>query len=80
MWRALFIAAGLAMAILGAEFMLIDKAVLTMPNDKSEQSHMFAAPPPLFTTREYVPPEWTPWTLISVGAIVVMYTSAMAKR
>jgi hypothetical protein len=74
MWRALFLAIGIYLMILGAECMVIDKAVM-------------AAPPPgeLGLTqptgpRDVVPPEWAPWSLMSAGAVVVLYSFTIPKR
>jgi hypothetical protein len=30
-------------------------------------------------TREFRPPEWAPWTLLSAGAVVMLYTVTVAR-
>lgn len=34
------------------------------------------APPP----RQYRPPEWAPWSLLSVGVVTVLYAFALPKK
>lgn len=72
MWRALFMAVGITGAVLGLECLAIDKAILSSPNNGPNQA--------LATTREWVPPEWLPWTLLSGGAIVVLYSFTIPRR
>lgn len=86
MWRAIFFAAGLFVTSWGGSFLLVDKIVLTM-ND---------SPPPiqrsnddfrgLFVTRgpdnkaTFDPPEWAAFTLMSIGAVTMLYAIALPKR
>jgi hypothetical protein len=74
MWRALFIALGISSCILGVECLAIEKAVL---NSKSTDKNGM-----ITTTRtnEVVPPEWAPWSLISAGAITVIYSFTLPQR
>lgn len=72
MWRSLFLAVGIAAAIGGAECMVIDKAILKPRNSGEGQSIM--------STKEWVPPEWAPWTLLTGGALVVLYTYTLPGR
>jgi hypothetical protein len=32
------------------------------------------------TYREVEPPEWAPWSLMSVGAVVILYTFTIPKK
>lgn len=77
MWRAFFLAIGAFTCILGAECLLIDKAVL----------HARHEPAPGFTNafnagrrREFVPPDWAPWSLLSAGAVTMLYSFTLPKR
>jgi hypothetical protein len=80
MWRSLFLAIGLASFGLGGEFLAINKATLTMPADESvEPSPFMNTVHETFHSRDFVPPEWAPWTLLSVGAVIVLYSSTVSK-
>lgn len=72
MWRALFMAVGIAGAVFGLECLAIDKAILMPPRNGSTQT--------ITSSREWVPPEWLPWTLITGGAIIVLYTFTIPRR
>lgn len=81
MWRSLFIAVGLASTVLGAELLAIDKAVLTLPADEAtQQQPVLNGVHEVFNSKDFVPPEWAPWTLISVGAVIVLYAGSGGKE
>ncbi len=81
MWRSFFLATGLATLLLGGEFLAIDKATLTLPADENLSERPFMnSVRESFHTRDFVPPEWAPWTLLSVGAVIVLYSSTVAKE
>jgi len=69
MWRSLFIAVGLYAVLLGVECLLIDKAVLARRENAAPGSEQKVG-----RSREYSPPEWAPWSLMSCGAITVLYS------
>jgi hypothetical protein len=50
----------------------IDKAVL----GGSQEQSPFA----LQSAREVIPPEWAPWTLMSAGAVVMLYSFTIPRR
>ena len=74
MWRALFIALGFYCCLLGVECLLIEKAVLANPKTSS----MVAKLDP--RNRDLVPPDWAPWSLLSAGAVTMLYTFTIPKR
>ena len=81
MWRSFFLAMGLATLFLGAEFLAINKATLKLPTDDSlQQSSFMTSVHETFRTREFVPPEWAPWTLLSVGAVIVLYSCTTSRE
>ena len=71
MWRALFLAIGIYCCLLGVEALAINKAVIK-PSAKAAQR--------AFGRSEVVPPPWAPWSLMSAGAIVVLYSFSIPKR
>lgn len=76
MWRALFLAVGTYACLLGGECLVLEKAVLKARPDR--------APGIIESTvgrqREIIPPDWAPWSLLSVGAVTVLYSFTIPKR
>ncbi len=75
MWRSLFIAVGISAVLLGVECLLIDKAVLARreaPAPGMQES--------VGRNREIVPPDWAPWSLMSTGAVTVLYSFSLPRR
>ena len=75
MWRALFLALGTSAVILGAEFLVVDKARVKATDAVDVSVSSKSAP-----NREFVPPEWAPWSLISVGAVTILYSFTIPRR
>lgn len=79
MWRSMFLALGIVLCILGAECLVMEKAVLAGEKPQTEQtaSLFLASTGP--AANEIVPPEWAPWTLLSVGAVVILYSYTLKR-
>jgi hypothetical protein len=78
MWRAFFLAIGVTLFIVGAECLVLDQAVL-MKRSEAASTDMFGAAqsaPPIVVR----PPEWVPWTFMSTGAVVVLYSFTIPRR
>ena len=87
MWRSFFAAGGVALCILGAECMVVDRFELADSVTKTalymtteEYTAWDAGLPTTATRRVLVPPEWAPWGLLSAGVMVVLYSSSFPKR
>jgi hypothetical protein len=78
MWRALFLALGAYGCLLGAECLVIDKALLTS-RDKSP-GVMGRLDPSAGRQRELIPSEWAPWSLLSAGAVTILYSFTLPQR
>ncbi len=78
MWRALFLALGIYACLLGAECLVIDKALLTS-RDRS-QGLMGRLDPSAGRQRELIPSEWAPWSLLSAGAVTILYSFTLPQR
>jgi hypothetical protein len=76
MWRALFIALGFFCCLLGVECLLIEKAVLY---DREADESVYGSTK-LGRAREVVPPDWAPWSLMSAGAVTMLYSFTIPKR
>lgn len=78
MWRAALIGIGIAAFLFGAEFLVVERLVfagpLTTIKEQHEPQQSFAVP--LVSPKEssWDPPEWLPWTAMSAGAILVLFS------
>lgn len=69
MWRSLFLAIGIFSLVLGLESLLIDRATVVTNRDSASQS-----------ISELIPPPWAPWSLMSAGAIVILYSFTLPRK
>ena len=70
MWRSFFLAVGAYICLLGLQALAIDHAILK-PQTRGGQ---VIAP-----ARQVDPPEWAPWSLLSCGAVVVLYSLTLMR-
>lgn len=80
MWRTLFIAFGVMAIILGFECLVIDSASFYSTQETSTVDFLNPAGTPGPTTKEWRPGEWMPWTVLSLGAITVVYAFTLPSR
>ena len=81
LWRAFFMAIGISLCILGAECMLIEKAVVSTPAAAAEPTIATGdIGTPTLKSREVRPPDWAPWSLISAGVVVVLYAHTLRRN
>jgi len=75
MWRALFVALGFYCIVVGIECLLIDKAVWSERiKDTNTFTRTFQP-----NERELVPPDWAPWSLMSTGAVTMLYSFTLKR-
>lgn len=82
MLRAFFCGIGISLLILGGECFFVDKAVLAVSKPKEIAAPHFAVQqqqPPIQSGKEVKLPEWAPWTLISVGAVLVLFNAGAGR-
>jgi hypothetical protein len=75
--KAFFLAIGVFAIILGVECLVLDRAVLAAsqePTISGFAERMASAP------REFTPPEWAAWSLLSVGAVVILYSFTLPQK
>ena len=81
MWRAMFLAIGAYLCILGAQCLAVEKVVLKIHKQpKGVQTSILADasdPGPKMTI---VPPAYAPWSLMATGAIVFIYSITIPTR
>ena len=84
MWRAIFFASGLFVAMWGGTFLMVDEMVLVAKAEPEPQrTEEFRG---LFMSKNsddkkvFNPPEWAAFTLMSVGTVTMLYSIALPKR
>lgn len=79
MWRATFLALGISAVILGLECLVIDKAVMNRREDppKGVPAAWGAS---MTRQKEITPPDWAPWSLLSGGAVTMLYSITLPGR
>lgn len=83
MWRATFLAIGIYLCILGAECLVVDRAILddgSKPAPATETASLFQSTSPKAERKEYKPKEWMPWSMLSTGAVVILYSFTIPRR
>ena len=80
MMRAFFLAAGIFACVIGAQCLVVDSFVMASddPATQTPQS-LFGAQSAAGPTKDYQPPEWAPWTFLSTGAVVIIYSMTLNK-
>ena len=77
MWRALFLSIGITSCIVGLECLVVDKAVLAASDDSAAMGLANRMAP---SYREIEPPEWAPWSLMSAGAVTILYSFTIPRK
>lgn len=82
MLRSCFFSVGLFVTLWGAALLFVDKLILTEQNDVQPErgiSAMFSSVTP---ERQKVvdPPDWAAFSLMSVGAVTMLYAVALPKK
>jgi hypothetical protein len=79
MWRAFFLALGVFACILGGQCLVVESFVMASDAPPEAPATLFGAPPPGAVSQPYQPPEWAPWTLLSTGAVVILYSLTLNR-
>jgi hypothetical protein len=79
MWRAFFLGIGIYLMIAGAECLAVDRVFLRTTPDPAPSVIPFSKPaaPKL---KEFPPAPWVPWSLLSTGAVVCLYSFTIPRR
>ena len=85
MWRALFLAIGIYLCIFGAECLAIERFELAGKSPEPTEATpatLFGSPPtPIASSRrDWQPPEWAPWSFLSAGAVVILYSLTINRQ
>ncbi len=82
MWRALFLAVGVYTVLMGAQCLAVERFTLTLREkpavvERGLLDEKQVTPGKKITM---VPPPWAPWSLMSTGAIVCLYSFTLPAR
>ena len=81
MWRPFFLAIGITTIILGLECLVIERAVLGdelgSAGAVAGENLFVDSPFSAAKQRTVTPPEWAPWSLLSVGAVIILYAVSL---
>jgi hypothetical protein len=82
MWRALFLAIGISLIILGVECLAVSKFTFKAHGkpEKVEQTTLQTPQPALAQRREFVVGDHAPWSLMGLGAVVIIYAFDLPQR
>ena len=84
MWRAFFMAVGIFMVILGAEFLVVEKLVMAQSSKSAHSSESHSTSHSSIghggNENEFKPGEGLPWILLSAGTVIIIYTFTIPKR
>lgn len=70
MWRAFFMAIGISLALIGVECLVLERAVLHDHEAQASASSFM----PSSGGRTIEPPEWAPWSFLSAGTVITLYS------
>jgi hypothetical protein len=73
MVRAFFLAIGLSAFIVGLECLVVEKAVLHARSESTAEAIAVSY-------REITPADWAPWSLLSAGAVVMLYSFTLPAK
>lgn len=80
MWRSIFLALGIVLCILGAECLVMEKAVLASDKPLAQATSSLFLSGQAQVDHEIKPPDWAPWTLMSLGAVVILYSYSIQRN
>ena len=83
MWRAFFLAVGISLIILGVECLGVETVNLRVRESApvaSASQPWEQEGPKLGPQKTFTPPPWVPWSLLSSGAVVCLYSFSIPGR
>jgi hypothetical protein len=80
MWRALFLAVGVFVMVLGVECLAVETITLRIREKPPAPVSPFDSEPKEGALRQLNPPPWAPWSLLSSGAVMCLYSFTIPRR
>ena len=79
MWRSFFLAIGVFLIILGVECLGVETVNLRAREAPQRSAMPWEQPKP-GPNKMLTPPPWAPWSLLSTGAVVCLYSFTIPAR
>jgi hypothetical protein len=80
MWRAFFLAIGVFIMIMGVQCLGVEKINLKIHEAPAPPSSPFESEAKEGPQRQLNPPPWAPWSLLSSGAVMCLYSFTIPRR
>lgn len=80
MWRAFFLGIGIFLMIFGAEGLAVDTFYLRLRGDPPPKTSPFDYEVKQAPQRTLTPQPWVPYSLMSTGAVVCLYSFTLPRR
>ena len=80
MWKAFFLAVGITLMIVGVECLGVESCTLRLHDAPPAPMSPWDTSPSVGPQKKITPKEWAPWSLISTGAVVCLYSFTIPRR
>ncbi|MGA2067619.1 MAG: hypothetical protein ABSG86_21815 [Thermoguttaceae bacterium] len=80
MWRALFLAIGLSLMILGLECLATERVYFRVHDAQPPATSLVASAPQAGPEKQFAPAPWMPWSFLSSGAVVFIYSFTIPRK
>lgn len=80
MWKSFFLAIGIVLCIVGAECLAVQKFVMKPKPQAVKAGAWLPGGQNVSPPREITPRDWAPWSLMSTGAVVCLYSFTIPRR
>lgn len=80
MWRAFFLAIGFFLMILGVECLGVETVNLKIHDKAPAPVSPFDIEQKVGGPKQLTPPPWAPWSLLSSGAVMCLYSFTIPRR
>jgi len=80
MLKPFVLSIGIYLCILGGECLILDKAIMASETEETPPQQVGILNSQLVAEKKEITPSgWAPWSLLSVGAVVIMYSASMHR-
>ena len=80
MWRSFFLAVGIYLMLFGVQCLAVDRVYLRLHDDPPPPGPFQLSTATEGPQKEFDPPPWVPWSLLTGGAVVCLYSFTIPKR
>jgi hypothetical protein len=80
MWRAFFLAIGFFLIVLGVECLGVERMSLKIHESPPAPVSPFDLEQKVGGAMQVNPPAWAPWSLLSTGAVMCLYSFTIPRR